>query len=66
MKYKGVYIDDHVDQRSACQPRRYGAVIVNNDEIMSTGYNGVPTIFRRGFIHIGGNKRYTIKIGGLT
>lgn len=31
-----------VSQRSTCLRRRYGAVIVNNDEIISTGYNGAP------------------------
>lgn len=29
-----------VSERSTCLRRRYGAVIVNNDEIVSTGYNG--------------------------
>mgnify|MGYP003238161341 CR=1 FL=1 len=29
-----------VAQRSTCIRRQYGAVIVNNDEIVSTGYNG--------------------------
>lgn len=29
-------------ERSTCLRRRYGAVIVNNDEIISTGYNGAP------------------------
>lgn len=29
-------------ERSDCLRRRYGAVIVNNDEIVSTGYNGAP------------------------
>lgn len=29
-----------VAQRSTCLRRKYGAVIVNNDEIVSTGYNG--------------------------
>ncbi len=28
--------------RSTCLRRQYGAVIVNNDEIVSTGYNGSP------------------------
>lgn len=28
--------------RSTCLRRRYGAVIVNNDEIIATGYNGAP------------------------
>ena len=29
-------------QRSTCLRRRYGAIIVNNDEIVSSGYNGAP------------------------
>ena len=29
-------------ERSTCLRRRYGAIIVNNDEIISTGYNGAP------------------------
>lgn len=29
-----------VAQRSTCLRRKYGAVIVKNDEIISTGYNG--------------------------
>ena len=29
-----------VAQRSTCLRRRYGAVIIKNDEIISTGYNG--------------------------
>lgn len=28
--------------RSTCLRRQYGAVIVKNDEILSTGYNGAP------------------------
>lgn len=31
-----------VSQRSTCLRRRYGAVIVKNDEIIGTGYNGSP------------------------
>ena len=31
-----------VAQRSTCIRRQYGAVIVNNDEIIATGYNGSP------------------------
>ena len=31
-----------VSKRSTCLKRQYGAVIVNNDEIISTGYNGNP------------------------
>ena len=29
-------------ERSTCLRRRYGAIIVKNDEIISTGYNGAP------------------------
>lgn len=31
-----------VSARSTCIRRQYGAVIVNNDSIISTGYNGSP------------------------
>lgn len=31
-----------VAQRSTCLRRKYGAVIVKNDSIISTGYNGSP------------------------
>lgn len=31
-----------VGKRSTCIRRQYGAVIVKNDEIISTGYNGSP------------------------
>lgn len=31
-----------VSKRSSCLRRQYGAVIVNNQEIISTGYNGSP------------------------
>jgi dCMP deaminase len=31
-----------VSSRSTCLRRRFGAVIVNNDSIVSTGYNGAP------------------------
>ncbi len=42
---KNIYylkIAEVVAQRSTCLRRRYGAVIVKNDEIVSTGYNGAP------------------------
>ena len=29
-----------VSKRSTCLKRRYGCVIVKNDEIIATGYNG--------------------------
>lgn len=31
-----------VSGRSTCMRRCYGAIIVNNDEIISSGYNGAP------------------------
>ena len=38
------YLDiaDTVSERSTCLRRRYGAIIVRDDEIISTGYNGAP------------------------
>lgn len=38
------YLDiaETVLERSTCLRRRYGAIIVLNDEIVSTGYNGAP------------------------
>ncbi len=38
------YLDiaETVCERSTCGRRRYGAIIVRNDEIVSTGYNGAP------------------------
>lgn len=35
-------IAEQVAKRSTCLRRQYGAVIVKNDEIISTGYNGAP------------------------
>ena len=31
-----------VSERSTCLRRHYGCVIVKNDEIIATGYNGAP------------------------
>jgi len=31
-----------VSKRSTCLRRMYGAIVVNNDEIVGTGYNGSP------------------------
>lgn len=42
---KGAYylnIAKAVSERSTCLRRQYGAIIVKNDEIISTGYNGAP------------------------
>ncbi|MEG0035046.1 MAG: cytidine/deoxycytidylate deaminase family protein [Oscillospiraceae bacterium] len=35
-------IADSVSSRSTCLRRKYGAIIVRADEILSTGYNGAP------------------------
>ncbi|NLM97802.1 MAG: cytidine deaminase [Halanaerobiaceae bacterium] len=35
-------IAEAVLERSTCLRKKYGAVIVNHDEIVSTGYNGSP------------------------
>ncbi len=37
-----VGITEAVLKRSTCLRRRYGAIIVKNDEIIATGYNGSP------------------------
>lgn len=49
MKIKRISKDEYylqialaVSKRSTCLKRRYGCVIVNNDEIIATGYNGAP------------------------
>lgn len=38
------YLDiaSEVAKRSTCLRRQYGAIIVKNDEILATGYNGAP------------------------
>ena len=38
------YLDiaETVLERSTCMRRCYGAIVVNHDEIVSTGYNGAP------------------------
>lgn len=35
-------IAEAVSKRSTCLKRRYGCIIVKNDEIIATGYNGSP------------------------
>ena len=35
-------IAEAVAKRSTCIRRQYGAIIVNNDVIVATGYNGAP------------------------
>ena len=57
------YLDiaDAVADRSTCLRRKYGAIIVRNDEIISTGYNGAPR-GRRNCIDLGHCTREELKI----
>ena len=57
------YLDiaDSVLERSTCLRRKYGAIIVRNDEIISTGYNGAPR-GRRNCSDLGVCTRETLKI----
>lgn len=57
------YLDiaDAVLERSTCLRRKYGAIIVRSDEIISTGYNGAPR-GRRNCSDIGGCTRETLHI----
>ena len=55
------YLDiaETVLERSTCLRRCYGAIIVKNDEIVSTGYNGAPPgaekLHGSGLLHPGGH-----------
>ena len=57
------YLDiaDAVLERSTCLRRKYGAIIVRNDEIISTGYNGAPR-GRRNCSDLGTSTRETLRI----
>lgn len=57
------YLDiaETVAERSTCLRRCYGAIIVNNDEIISTGYNGAPR-GRKNCIDLGRCIREEMKI----
>ncbi|MCQ2557929.1 MAG: cytidine/deoxycytidylate deaminase family protein [Oscillospiraceae bacterium] len=57
------YLDiaDSVLERSTCLRRKYGAIIVRNDEIISTGYNGAPR-GRRNCSDLGTCAREVLKI----
>ena len=54
-------IADAVLDRSTCLRRKYGAIIVKNDEILSTGYNGAPR-GRRNCSDLGRCTRETLRI----
>lgn len=57
------YLDlaEVVSKRSTCLRRHYGAVIVNNDEVISTGYVGAPRA-RKNCSDIGECVRIKMKI----
>ncbi len=57
------YLDiaDTVSERSTCIRRMYGAIIVREDEIISTGYNGAPR-GRKNCVDLGYCKRDSLKI----
>ena len=57
------YLDiaDSVLERSTCLRRKYGAIIVRSDEIISTGYNGAPR-GRRNCSDLGVCTRENLKI----
>ncbi len=57
------YLDiaDSVLRRSTCLRRQYGAIIVRNDEIVATGYNGAPR-GRKNCDELGGCRRETLNI----
>ncbi len=48
-------------ERSTCLRRRYGAIIVRNDEIIATGYNGAPR-GRKNCSDLGGCMRDSMEI----
>jgi dCMP deaminase len=57
------YLDiaETVAERSTCLRRHYGAIIVREDEIISTGYNGAPR-GRKNCMDLGVCKREELKI----
>ncbi len=57
------YLDiaETVLERGTCLRRNYGAIIVNNDEIISTGYTGSPRR-RKNCIDIGSCRRVMLNI----
>ena len=54
-------IAETVAKRSTCLRRCYGAIIVKNDEIISTGYNGAPR-GRKNCVDLGCCTREAMKI----
>lgn len=50
-------------ERATCLRRVYGAIIVKNDEIISTGYNGAPR-GRRNCVDMGYCTREQLRVPG--
>lgn len=50
-----------VSKRGTCLRRNYGAILVKNDEIISTGYNGAPRM-RKNCVDLGVCIREKLKI----
>lgn len=68
-------IAEAVAQRSTCLRRKYGCVIVNNDEIISTGFNGAPRgeanccdlgVCKRDELGVAKGERYELCLSGDT
>lgn len=66
-------IAEEVGKRSTCLRRRYGAIIVKNNIIVSTGYNGSPRgeincldakVCERERLHIPKGERYELCVAG--
>jgi len=57
------YLDiaETVSKRSTCIRRSFGAIIVKNDEILSTGYSGAPR-GRKNCTDIGSCRREALKV----
>jgi dCMP deaminase len=57
------YLDiaETVLERATCLRRCYGAIIVQNDEIVATGYNGAPR-GRKNCVDLGHCTRETLKV----
>ena len=57
------YLDiaETVLERATCLRRIYGAIVVNNDEIISTGYNGAPR-GRRNCVDLGRCAREAMQV----
>lgn len=60
---KNYYLDiaEATISRSTCLRRQYGAIIVKNDEIISTGYNGAPR-GRKNCCDLGSCKREAMQV----